>query len=111
MKCRILLIKTSSNYICLESSTVSLDDSPSNECGKSAKLGSGSQIILTTNGKTETGICGFLINRIEKTDTKCPYPGICARIDGSRMGSCKSKVAFTGKYFDKTPDSTQVYRN
>ncbi|XP_022343600.2 uncharacterized protein LOC111136785 isoform X2 [Crassostrea virginica] len=86
---------------------VSLDDSPSNECGKSAKLGSGSQIILTTNGKTETGICGFLINRIEKTDTKCPYPGICARIDGSRMGSCKSKVAFTGKYFDKTPDSTQ----
>lgn len=87
---------------------VSLDDSGNNECGKSTKLASGSQIQLTTNGKTLTGICGFLVNRIDNTNTKCPYPGICARIDDSRMGSCQAKVAFTGKYFDKTPDSTQV---
>uniref|UniRef100_A0A8W8K849 Uncharacterized protein n=1 Tax=Magallana gigas TaxID=29159 RepID=A0A8W8K849_MAGGI len=86
---------------------VSLDDSVNNECGKSTKLSSGSQIQLTTNGKTEFGICGFLVNRIDNINTKCPYPGICARIDDSRMGSCQAKVAFTGKYFDKTPDSTQ----
>lgn len=87
---------------------VSLDDSGNNECGKSTKLSSGSQIQLTSNGKTLTGICGFLVNRIDNINTKCPYPGICARIDDSRMGSCQAKVAFTGKYFDKTPDSTQV---
>lgn len=87
---------------------VSLDDSGNNECGKSTKLSSGDQIQLTTNGKTKTGICGFLVNRIDNINTKCPYPGICARIDDSRMGSCQAKVAFTGKYFDKTPDSTQV---
>lgn len=86
---------------------VSLDGSGGNECGQSTKLSSGSQIQLTTNGKTETGICGFLVNRIDNINTKCPYPGICARIDDSRMGSCQAKVAFTGKYFDKTPDSTQ----
>lgn len=86
---------------------VSLDDSDANECGKSTKLSSGSQVLLTTNGKTKTGICGFLINRIDNVNSKCPYPGICARIDNSNMGSCQAKVAFTGKYFDKTPDSTQ----
>lgn len=90
---------------------VSLDDSAANECGKSTKLSSGSQIQLTTSGKTETGICGFLVNRIDNINTKCPYPGICARIDNSRMGSCQAKVAFTGKYFDKTPDSTQVWKS
>lgn len=95
-------------YILLFYWAVSLDDSAANECGKSTKLSSGSQIQLTTSGKTETGICGFLVNRIDNINTKCPYPGICARIDNSRMGSCQAKVAFTGKYFDKTPDSTQV---
>jgi hypothetical protein len=88
--------------------SVHLDTSPGTECGKSAKLGTGSQILLTTNGKTETGYCGFLINRIQDPNTKCVYPGMCARIDDSKMSSCQSKVAFTGKYFDKTPDSTQV---
>ncbi|XP_048752032.2 uncharacterized protein LOC125663740 isoform X2 [Ostrea edulis] len=87
--------------------TVPLDTTPGNECGKSTKLASGSQIHLTTNGKTESGYCGFLINRIEDPNTKCVYPGMCARIDESKMSSCQSKVAFTGKYFDKTPDSTQ----
>ncbi|XP_061197557.1 uncharacterized protein LOC133205710 isoform X2 [Saccostrea echinata] len=87
--------------------TVYLDNSAGNECGKSTKLTSGSQIRLSTNGKTEDGYCGFLIHRISDPNTKCPFPGMCARIDNSKMTSCQSKVAFTGKYFDKTPDSTQ----